>query len=193
MGSQTHTILETRGYSNLNDLHLWSRCVVSRHYDYNYVWRPIERRPFARHDRCTRHFRVPALADRTVYTHSRRNVQARKCGSKRYLGRWAFMATGPIEQVRRNGYTHIKRRGKRFHYSFVYGTEALHCAKTFAREKRRQKVATSYGPRQEWNISYEVFGYKAKGVEAGRHRQKLPCFVRAAQIDDFDHLKLCLS
>jgi len=30
-------ILENREYSNLNDLHLWSRCVVSRHYDYNYV------------------------------------------------------------------------------------------------------------------------------------------------------------
>jgi len=41
--------------------------------------------------------------------------------SKRYLGRWAFMATGPIEQVRRSGYIHIKRRGKRFHYSFVCG------------------------------------------------------------------------
>jgi len=30
--------------------------------------------------------------------------------SKRYLGRWAFMATGPIEQVRRSGYIHIKHR-----------------------------------------------------------------------------------
>lgn len=24
----------------------------------------------------------------------------------------------------------------------------------------------SYGPRQEWNVSYEVFRHKAKGVEA---------------------------
>jgi len=71
-----------------------------------------------------------------IHTHAETRTKARKCGSKRYLSRWAFMATGPIEQVRRNGYTHIKRRGKRFHYSFVYGTEALHYAKTFAREKR---------------------------------------------------------
>jgi len=113
----------------------------------------------------------PSQTALCIHTHAETCAQARKCGSKRYLGRWAFMATGPIEQVRRNGYTHIKRRGKRFHYSFVYGTEALRCAKTFAREKRRQKVATSYGPRQEWDISYEVFGYKAKGVEAGRRRQ----------------------
>jgi len=78
----------------------------------------------------------PSQTALCIHTHAETRAKARKCGSKRYLGRWAFMATGPIEQVRRNGYTHIKRRGKRFHYSFVYGTEALHYAKTFAREKR---------------------------------------------------------
>jgi len=116
----------------------------------------------------------PSQTALCIHTHAETRAKARKCVSKRYLGRWAFMATGPIEQVRRNGYTHIKRRGKRFHYSFVYGTEALHYAKTFAREKRRQKVATSYGPRREWYVSYEIFGHKAKGVEVGHHLQKLP-------------------
>lgn len=182
-------VLETRGYSNLNDLHLWSRCVVSRHYDYNYVWRPIERRPFARHDRCTRHFRVPALADRTVYTHSRRSAQARKCGSKCYLGRWAaFMATGPIEQVRRNGYTHIKRRGKRFHYSFVHGTEALHYAKTFAREKRRGDK------RSQRRMGRAKNGTSATRFSGPKWRGSRPVVVDKnyppLQIDDFGHLKL---
>lgn len=78
----------------------------------------------------------PSQTALCIHTHAEMLVQARKCGSKRYLSRWAFMATGPIEQVPRNGYTHIKRWGKRFHSSFVYGTEALHYAKTFAREKR---------------------------------------------------------
>lgn len=132
--------------------------------------------------------RRPALC---IHTHAETCAQARKCGSKRYLGRWAFMATGPIEQVRRNGYTHIKRRGKRFHYSFVYGIDALHCAKTFAREKRRQKVATSYGPRREWDISNEVFRVQSEGGR-GRSSSTKTC-LRAAQIDDFDHLKLCPS
>lgn len=116
-----------------------------------------------------------------VHTLTQNRAQARKCGSKRYLGRWAFMTTGPIEQVRRNGYTHIKRRGKRSYYSFVYGTEALHYAKTFAREKRPRDDKRSQrrtGPRQEWDVRHEVFGHKAKGVEAGRRRQKL--LVRAA-------------
>lgn len=78
----------------------------------------------------------PSQTALCIHTHAETRGQARKCGSKRYLGRWAFMTTGPIEQVRRNGYTHIKCLGKRFHYSFVYGIEALHYAKTFAREKR---------------------------------------------------------
>lgn len=111
-----------------------------------------------------------------IHTHAETRAQARKCGSKRYLGRWAFMATGPIEQVRRNGYTHIKRRGKRFHYSFVRHRGFALC-KDFCERKavaRRQKVATSYEPCREWDVSYEIFGHKAKGVEADRCRQKLP-------------------
>jgi hypothetical protein len=64
------------------------------------------------------------LSQTALCTHgdsAQRRDASKKVWSKRYLGRWAFMATGPIEQVRRRGYIHIKRRGKRFHYSFVYG------------------------------------------------------------------------
>lgn len=104
--------------------------------------------------------------------------QARKCGSKRYLGRWAFTATGPIEQVRRERiYTYTKRRDKRFHYSFIYGTprEALAPCKDFRERKttvRRQKVATSCSGLVKNGISAMRFflGYKAKGVEADRQK-----------------------
>lgn len=37
-------------------------------------------------------------------------VRARKCGSKSYLGPWAFMATGPIEQVPRR-FVYARVRG----------------------------------------------------------------------------------
>lgn len=79
----------------------------------------------------------PSQTALCIHTYAETRAQARKCGSKRYLGRWAFMTTGPIEQVRRSGYTHIKLCGKRFHYSFVYSTRRL-CTmqRLFAREKR---------------------------------------------------------
>jgi len=112
--------------------------------------------------------------------------QARKCGSKRYLGRWAFMATGPIEQVRRERiYTYTKRRDKRFHYSFVYGTpRGSALCKDFRRRKaaaRRQKVATSCSSL----VKNGIFGHKAKRVEAVVDKKN---FLR--KTCDFGHRKL---
>lgn len=115
-----------------------------------------------------------------VYTLTQKTrAQVRKCGSKRYLGRWAFMATGPIEQVRRSGYTHTKLRGKRFHYSFVYGIEALRYAKTFAREKRPRGDKRSQrrtGRAKNGTLAARFSGTKRRGSTvdvAGRRRQKL--------------------
>lgn len=78
-------------------------------------------------------------------------VRAGKCGSKSYLGPWAFMATGPIEQVpRRFVYVYS---GKRFHYSTpVCIARGIWRAKSLGRRKakwsvqswpKRQRVVTS--------------------------------------------------
>lgn len=63
-------------------------------------------------DRC---WLLSSMALRTYLAAYARVHRARKYGSKSYLGPWAFMATGPIEQVRRRC-VYI-RTDKRFHYS----------------------------------------------------------------------------
>lgn len=81
-----------------------SCCVVNRRYDCNYDG--LLNGVLSLSTTGARAiFRVPALAEAAlyVYTRTEMHAQARKCGSKRYLGRWAFMATGLIEQVRRDG------------------------------------------------------------------------------------------
>jgi len=104
-----------------------------------------------------------------VCTHSLRNA----CTSKKV---WKQTLPWPLgfygDRPDRTGAsrricTHIKRRGKRFHYSFVYGMPRLCAVRRLLREKSGCAVTKGRNVvralNREWN---EVFGHKKEEVEA---------------------------
>lgn len=122
-----------------------------------------------------------------VYTLTEMHAQARKCGSKRYLGRWAFMATGLIEQVRRDGYTHIKRRGKRFHYSFVYGMPRLCTVQRLLREKSGCAVTKGR------NVVRVENGMRFSGTKWRGRGQSSSIKIFSCLLQRLRSLKLCIN
>lgn len=135
---------------------------------------PADRTDVSRYDRCTRHFcACPRARDRTVcmYICAQR---MRKIVWKQSRARalpWPLgLLWRPvlIEQVRRNGYTRIKRWDKRFHYSFTAlctaSNRALFSVPTYFERKAAeqwQKVAMSYNKGFGENGTTKVFCHEA--------------------------------